>query len=188
MKLVVGLGNPGKEYENTRHNVGFMVLDSFVTGFSLEKKFEAMIKKEKIGMEDVLFVKPLTYMNLSGNSVRKVMDYYHIMVTDILVIQDDLDLKFGYFKLKEKSSSGGHNGIKSIISSLNSQDFCRLKIGISHEKSISTIDYVLQKFSKSEMDYFKNHMLEFQNIILSFIQDGSSITMRKYNRKGESHE
>ena len=121
MKLVVGLGNPGKEYENTRHNIGFMILDSFIENFSLENKFQAMVKKVKIENEDVLFVKPITYMNLSGNAVIKIVNYYHIDKKDILVLQDDLDLDFGSFKLKNNSSSGGHNGIKSIIRSLGTQ-------------------------------------------------------------------
>jgi len=98
MKLVVGLGNPGKEYENTRHNIGFMILDSFLDGFSLEKKFQAFILKRRIASEDVLFVKPITFMNLSGNAIQKIVQYYHIDISDILVIQDDLDLSFGKLK------------------------------------------------------------------------------------------
>ena len=99
MKLVVGLGNPGREYDNTRHNIGFMVLDSFLSGFTLEKKFQAMILKKKIGEEEVLFVKPVTFMNLSGNAVSKIVHYYHLSFQDILVIQDDLDMDLGIVKL-----------------------------------------------------------------------------------------
>lgn len=184
MKLVIGLGNPGKEYDNTRHNVGFMVLDSFLKDFSVEKKFQAMIQKCCIHNEDVLFVKPLTYMNLSGNSIKKIVNYYHIDVDDILVIQDDLDLDFGCFKIKENSSSGGHNGIKSIIQVLNSQNFGRLKIGISHNKAISTVDYVLQRFSKEELNFFNNHYSLFEEIIYFWVLNGVGQTMAHYNYLG----
>ncbi len=183
MKLVVGLGNPGKEYENTRHNIGFMILDSFIENFSLENKFQAMVKKVKIENEDVLFVKPITYMNLSGNAVIKIVNYYHIDKKDILVLQDDLDLDFGSFKLKNNSSSGGHNGIKSIISSLGTQEFSRLKIGIAHNRRMDTADYVLQKFSKDEMQYFEKSFGDFQNIIKCWVLEGISSTMTKYNRR-----
>jgi len=188
MKLVVGLGNPGKEYENTRHNVGFMILDSFVSDFSFEKKFQAMICKKKIGSEDVLFVKPLTFMNLSGQSVGKIVHYFDISKEDILVIQDDLDLDFGRHRLKMNSSSGGHNGIKSIIEALGTQDFGRLKIGIAHDKNVSTVDYVLHKFSKEEMHFFEEHYSFFEEIIISFVMNGFNKTMAMYNRRGNFDE
>lgn len=181
MKMIVGLGNPGKEYENTRHNVGFMVLDSFVTDFKIEKKFQAMIKKEKIQTEDVLYVKPLTYMNLSGIAVSKIANYYHIAVEDILVIQDDLDLPFGKYRLKVHNSSGGHNGIKSIISSLNTDQFARLKIGISSSSEVSVVDYVLGKFSKKDLEFFQEHFSTYREIIENFVLEGISKTMNKFN-------
>ena len=181
MKLVVGLGNPGKEYENTRHNVGFMVLDSFDFSYTLEKKFQAFISKQKIYDEEVLFVKPITFMNLSGLAVQKIVKYYKISLEDILIIQDDMDLKMGTYKLKMNSSSGGHNGIKSIISSLQSENFCRLKIGIGHDYDISTVDYVLGKFSKKDQQFLEDHYSLFQEIILSFIEEGVQKTMNQYN-------
>ena len=183
MKLIVGLGNPGKQYENTRHNIGFMILDSFVTGFSLEKKFQAYIKKETIHGIDVLFVKPTTYMNLSGIAVRKIVDYYKINIQDILVVQDDLDLPFGTHRCRINSSSGGHNGIKSIIDSLGTKDFARLKIGIAHDKSIDTEDYVLGSFSKKELQTLEENYSVYQKIILSFLTDGIEKTMNLFNSK-----
>lgn len=181
MKMVVGLGNPGSEYENTRHNVGFMILDSFIQDFKVEKKFQACVSKMRMGNEEVLFVKPLTFMNLSGIAVHKIAQYYHILPKDILVIQDDLDLTFGTYKLKINSSSGGHNGIKSIISSLQTEGFCRLKIGISHDKRESVIDYVLGKFSKKEINQLKESSSLYQEIIEYFISYGIEKTMNKFN-------
>lgn len=185
MKLVVGLGNIGKEYENTRHNVGFLILDSFLSEFRLENKFRAMIKKETISGVDVLFVKPVTYMNLSGEAVRKIVDYYHIESKDILVIHDDLDLSFGRYRLKEDSSSGGHNGIKSIIQCLGSQQFNRLKIGIANNKEMDTKDYVLGKFSKEETLFLKDTYPLFREIIESFLENGMTYTMNHYNKNKE---
>ena len=181
MKLVVGLGNPQKEYEFTRHNIGFMVLDSFVSGFAEEKKFSALIKKEKISGVDVLFVKPLTFMNLSGNAVSKIARYYQIDVEDILVIQDDLDMKVGTYKLKKNSSSGGHNGIKSIIENLKTQQFTQLKIGISNNKNYDTKDYVLGKFSKQENEKLNSVIVISQKIIDDFIKNDKEYIMNTYN-------
>ena len=181
MKMIVGLGNPGKEYENTRHNVGFMVLDSFVDDFVKENKFQAMISKKNIDGEDVFFVKPLTFMNLSGIAVSKIASYYKIVPEDILFIQDDLDLPFGSYKLKIHSSSGGHNGIKSIISSLHTEGFCRLKIGIAHDERGAVIDYVLGKFSKKDLQEFENSYATYHEIIKSFVLNGIDKTMNQFN-------
>ena len=181
MKLIVGLGNIGKEYDNTRHNVGFMVLDTMNLDFKLEKKFQAYLCRKKINSEDVIFIKPTTYMNLSGNSVIKVVNYYKIKPDDILVVHDDLDLPFNHFKCKFDSSSGGHNGIKSIIASLNTQKFARLKIGIAHDKSVDTKDYVLGTFSKKELSVFFDKCELYREIILNFICNGINDTMGKFN-------
>jgi PTH1 family peptidyl-tRNA hydrolase len=183
MKLIVGLGNPGKEYENTRHNIGFMIVDKYIDNNMWKKKFDGLYQIVDIAGEKVLFLKPQTYMNLSGNSVVKAVKFYNIDVKDILVIQDDLDIPFKNYKLKINSSSGGHNGIKSIISSLNSQGFGRLKVGISHDKNGDTINYVLSKFSKEELEYINNNSI-YGDIIESFIKNGIDITMNKYNSRG----
>ena len=139
MKLIVGLGNPGKEYENTRHNIGFNVIDLYLkkNNLNLDKeKFNGKYLKTNINNEEVIFLEPQTYMNLSGDSVLKIMNFYKINIEDILIIQDDLDLDLGKIKLKEKSSSGGHNGIKDIEQKLGSNSFKRLKIGISNSNQI----------------------------------------------------
>jgi PTH1 family peptidyl-tRNA hydrolase len=181
--MIVGLGNPGNEYKNTRHNIGYIVLDSYIDDDKWKEKYKALYYEKRINGEKVLFIKPLTYMNLSGEAVRKFVDYYNIDIKDILVIQDDLDLCFGTYKLKKYSSAGGHNGIKSIINNLGTKEFARLKIGISHDKSIDTIDYVLGKFSKEDMDTFKDMQSTFNKIINCFIKEGIDRTMNIYNTK-----
>lgn len=184
MKLVVGLGNPGKEYENTRHNIGFMLVDMYIHNDEWKNKFDALYQIVSVSGEKVLFLKPQTYMNSSGISVQKAMKYYDIGIEDILVIQDDMDLPFKKYKIKMNSSSGGHNGIKSIISSLHSEAFCRLKVGISHDKNGDTINYVLGKFSKEELEYIKINSKTYFDIIESFIKNGLEKTMNHYNYRG----
>ena len=183
MKLIVGLGNPGKQYENTRHNIGFMVLDNYLKNEKWSNKFNAMYVEKNINEEKVLFVKPLTFMNNSGNAVGEFVRYFDILASDILVIQDDLDLNVGDYKLKCHSSSGGHNGIKSIISSLGNQDFSRLKVGIGSVKKDQVIDYVLGKFSKIELQTLNSEFITFGKIIDSFISVGIDKTMNVYNTK-----
>ena len=183
MKLIVGLGNPGKDYKNTRHNVGFLVLDGYLNTSDWKEKFNALYHEARINGDKTIFVKPLTYMNLSGDSVVKFVNYYNVNIDDILVIHDDLDLPFSTYKLKKNSSAGGHNGIKSIINRLNSQEFARLKVGVSHDKSIDTKDYVLGNFSKIEIEKLSDMQKDFNNIIESFIKFGIDKTMNIYNTK-----
>ena len=127
MKLIVGLGNPGKEYTNTRHNVGFNFIDYYLDYKNItdtwSKKFDGLYIQTNLNGEKVIFLKPQTFMNLSGNSVRKVIDYFNIEIDDILVISDDLDLSIGNFKLRPSGSSGGHNGLKSIESNIGTSNY-----------------------------------------------------------------
>jgi PTH1 family peptidyl-tRNA hydrolase len=183
MKIIVGLGNPGSSYNDTRHNVGFIVLDNYLGDVKWKKKFNAEYYEEIINGEKVLFVKPLTYMNLSGDAVVQFVNYYDIDLSDILVVHDDLDLKFGTYKLKTNSSDGGHNGIKSIINRLNSKDFARLKIGISHDRSIDTKDYVLGNFSKEERKIIVKNEEKILNILLDYFKLSFIDLMSKYNRR-----
>ena len=187
MKLIIGLGNPGKEYQNTKHNIGFDMLDTYIDykniNDSWSKKFDGLYIKTKIDDEDVIFLKPQTFMNLSGNSVRKVIDYFDISIKDILVISDDLDLLVGNYKLKSKGSCGGHNGLRNIEECINTTEYKRLKIGISNDKDIDTKDYVLGKFSKKNREtlekLFKDLCLVLDDyFILSFTD-----LMNKYNQK-----
>ncbi len=182
MKLVVGLGNPGKEYKNTRHNIGFMILDNYLGKVLFKKRFDA---EYYINEDDILFVKPQTYMNLSGISIIKFINYYKININDILIIQDDLDLKVGSYKIKRNSSSGGHNGIKSIIKELDSNEFARLKVGIGKSKLIPTDKYVLSKIPTSELKLIKNNYDIFNDIIDEFINNNIDSCMLKYNSNKE---
>ena len=185
MKLVVGLGNPGDEYKNTRHNIGFMYLD-YLFGkdcFSLNKKFNALEYQEVINNEKVLFVKPLSYMNLSGEVVIKYINYYNIDINDILVIQDDLDMNVGRYKLMFNHGDGGHNGIKNIILNTKSKEFLRLKIGISKNDDIDMKDYVLGKFGKSELKLVNNVFEDLKSFINDYICMNRNALFEKYNSK-----
>jgi len=180
MKLIVGLGNVGKEYECTRHNVGFMVIDSYLRDVSFKEKNQAMYFEQNYSGEKVIFIKPMTFMNDSGLAVRKFVDFYKINVSDILVIYDDMDFEVGTFKLKPSGSSGGHNGIKSIISNLGTENFKRVRIGISKPKG-DTINYVLGKFSKSEMDEISKVTRRIADVIDDYISLDFDKLMSKYN-------
>ncbi len=172
MKLIVGLGNIGDEYNNTRHNIGFMCLDEYAkeNKFVFRNKFNALMYKGIFFNEQVIFIKPTTYMNLSGEAVKKFMDFYTIQLKDLLIIQDDLDLPFGEIRLKKNSSSGGQNGIKSIINHLNSQDFIRLKVGITNEYKRDVKIFVLSKFSKIEQKKLPEIYQCSNQIITEFIK------------------
>lgn len=186
MKLIVGLGNPGKKYENTRHNIGFFVIDNYVGDITWKSTKNAKYYKTKINNQDVIFLKPLTYMNLSGQAVNYFINYYKISLNNILIIHDDLDIAIGKFKLKKNSGSGGHNGIKSIISVINSDAFLRFKIGISKPTILSAEDYVLQKFSPEEINIINSLKSKIINIINDFIinEDNNHETLlNKYNRR-----
>lgn len=184
MKLVVGLGNPGNEYESTRHNIGFMILDSYLGNVKWKTKNNALYCEANINNEKYIFVKPLTFMNLSGDAVVKYKNYYDIDINDILVIHDDLDLPVGSIRLKENSSDGGHNGIKSIIKSLNSKEFKRLKIGISNNKEINTKSYVLGNFNKEELKVLNSLLETCYSIIEDFSKYSFGELMNKYNKRG----
>ena len=183
MKLVVGLGNPGKEYENTRHNIGFMMIDEIVKTYNLtgKEKMNGLYYELNVKGEKVYFLKPLSYMNLSGEVVRKYVDYFKINIEDILIINDDLDLPIGTHKLREKGSSGGHNGLKNIEQHLNTNNYKRLKIGISNNKNIDTKDYVLGRFSKEDMNELNNFIKLAPNVLEDFITLSFTNLMNKYN-------
>jgi PTH1 family peptidyl-tRNA hydrolase len=187
MKLIVGLGNPGKEYTNTRHNVGFNFLDYYLDSKNItdtwSKKFDGLYIQTSLNGEKVIFLKPQTFMNLSGNSVRKVMDYFNIEVDDLLVISDDLDLSIGNFKLRPSGTSGGHNGLKSIESSIGTNSYKRLKIGISNDKGIDTKDYVLGNLSKEDKDTLNNLYKDLCGVVDDYFHIEFPELMNKYNRK-----
>lgn len=181
MKLIVGLGNPGKEYENTRHNIGFMVIDNYLKNEKFKTKFNGMYLKKVINNEEVIFLKPLSYMNLSGEVVKKYVDYFKINLSDLLIISDDLDMPCFKIKLKYKGSSGGHNGLKNIIQNINTEEFKRLKIGISNNLNIDTKSYVLSNFNQEELEKLHKKFEITNNIINDFINLDFEKVMSKYN-------
>ena len=155
MKLYIGLGNPGRKYEKTRHNVGFMVIDELAKKWDVsltkDKKFKGEIGSAHINGEKVILLKPTTYMNLSGESVQAVMDFYDLANEDILVIYDDLDMERGKVRGRERGSAGGHNGIKSMILHVAGEEFKRLKVGIEKPPHANASDYVLSRFTNDEL-------------------------------------
>ena len=184
MKLIVGLGNPGKEYENTRHNIGFIFLDYFANNnkVSIDKeKYNGLYTQTIINDEKVILLKPLSYMNLSGEVVKRYVDYFKINLEDILIINDDLDMSFGKIRLRPEGSSGGHNGLKNIALHLGTEKFKRLKIGISNDKTIDTKDYVLGKFSKEEKETINDLKEIVSNILLDYLTTDFDKLMCKYN-------
>ena len=184
MKLIIGLGNPGKEYENTRHNIGFMAIDNYVKFHNLgdfKEKFNGMYLKYQLDNEQVILVKPLSFMNLSGDVVRKYVDYFKVDIKDILIIHDDLDMPVGKIKLKQNGSSGGHNGIKDISLKLGTEEFKRLKVGISNNKNMDTKDYVLGRFSKEEKVLINEAIDETTKIIDDYFKYPFNDLMSRYN-------
>lgn len=186
MKLIVGLGNPGKKYELTRHNIGFIYLDKFSQKFNIsyKEKFEGLIGETNINGEKVLIVKPQTFMNLSGTTVFKIINFYNLDLEDMLIIYDDLDLNFGTIKLKINSSAGGHNGMKDIINKLKTQELLRIKFGILNEFKKDTKDFVLSNFSKNEQKEIDLKYQIIENIFLDFInlKTKDNLTLlNKYN-------
>ena len=183
MFLIVGLGNPGKEYEDTRHNIGFKVVDNIAKEYNIEinrQKFKGTYGEGFIDGEKVMLLKPTTYMNLSGESVREVMDFYNLNNKDILVIYDDISLEVGTLRIREKGSAGGHNGIKSIITHLSSDIFSRIKVGVG-QPDINLIKHVLGKFSKDELVVLSEVIKATTNATSEIIKSDVKTAMNKFN-------
>lgn len=182
MKLIVGLGNKGNEYNNTRHNVGFMVIDNYINknNLTLKSKLDGLYAETIINSEKVIFLKPQNYINLSGDVISKYIKYFKIDIKDILVIHDDMDLEIGTFKIRYKGGSAGHNGLKNIESNLKTNEYKRIKIGIS-KNNIDKVDYVLGKFSSTELSKLNKVIDITYNIIEDFVSLSFENLMNKYN-------
>ncbi|AWX42524.1 peptidyl-tRNA hydrolase [Metamycoplasma cloacale] len=179
MKLIVGLGNPGEQYEKTRHNVGFMVVDAIAQKLGIqleEKKFNGIYYKNK----DFILAKPLTYMNNSGDFVQAIVEYYKINVDDVIIVYDDIDLILGKASIKQKGSSGGHNGMKDILNKVKHKDneIKRFKIGIGRDNNI--IDYVLGKFSYEEWLVINKAIDYAADALISFVYNDIRFVMNKF--------
>ena len=185
MKLIVGLGNPGKEYENTRHNAGFKFIDKFAKSQNLEfkEKFNGLYTEFNYKNEKIILLKPQKYMNLSGEVIIKYKEFYKINLEDILIICDDLDTQLGKIKLKYKGSSGGHNGLKNIELHLHSNEYKRIKIGISDDKGHDRIDYVIGKMPKEELNILEKVTDEAPQILEDYLNMSFDNLMNKYNSK-----
>ncbi len=186
MKLIVGLGNPGKEYENTRHNAGFKFIDEYAKSKGLtfnQNKFKGLYTTFINNGEKIILLKPQKYMNLSGEVVRDFVNFFKINIEDILIICDDLDTPLGKIKIKYKGSSGGHNGLKNIEQNLNTNEYKRIKIGISNDKNQDRINYVIGKMPKEDLEKLNevtSHSPEILNDYLTLKFDN---LMNKYNTK-----
>ena len=172
-KLLIGLGNPGREYQVTRHNLGFQAIDHLVNKLDLswqKEKFKGLYTTGTWRQQKVMLLKPLTYMNNSGECVRDFVNYFQIPLENILVIYDDLTLSLGSFRYRQQGSSGGHNGVKSIIECLRTQKFQRLKIGIGSKQEILWKDWVLQRFTSREIQEIEKTLPELIERILKWIE------------------
>jgi len=181
VKLIVGLGNPGKQYDKTRHNVGFMIIDAYVNYHECQWSSKPKFKAEVCRIDDTIFIKPDTFMNLSGDSVQAVASFYKIDTEDILVISDDIDLDFGKVRIRQDRGDGGHNGIKSIIEHIGS-DFWRLRIGVANElrQKIEASDFVLNNFSTAELAKVDKGITQIRDLIKIFTKkeiEASSVSL-----------
>ncbi len=191
MFIIVGLGNPGKDYENTRHNVGFDAIDELVDKYNVPEsglQSKAKVGKGAMDGQKVLLAKPLTFMNLSGEAVRGLVDYYKVdPESELLIIYDDISLEPGNIRIRKKGSAGGHNGIKSIINHLGTQNFQRIKIGVGEKpKNWDLADYVLSRFSKEERKTVDESLKNVAHAASLIVQGEIDEAMNLYNKKQTS--
>lgn len=191
MFCIVGLGNPEKKYENTRHNIGFDVIDAIAEKYSIavrERGFKALFGKGVIGGQRVILVKPQTYMNLSGESVREVTDYYKIDAEEeLIVVSDDVSLETGGIRIRKKGSAGGHNGLKNIILHLGTENFKRIRMGVGEKpKDWDLVDYVLGHFSGQERQMMDQGIEDAVEAVEIMVTDGADKAMNTFNRKKKS--
>lgn len=183
MKIIVGLGNPGKKYSNTRHNIGFKVLEELASRYQVEKdesKFDAVIGHLRIGSEKVLLVKPLTYMNLIGKSVQPLAHWYKLDVDDLMVVYDDMDIEPGTIRIRAAGGTGGHKGMASICERMGTKNFARIRLGIGRPPS-GTIDWVLGEFNPEEKEIMQITVKKAASALECWIKEGIDAVMNAYN-------
>ena len=187
MYLIAGLGNPSKNYEGTRHNIGFTMIDAIGEKFGIDvttKKHKALVGRGIIDGMRVILAKPQTYMNLSGESIREIADFYKIEPENIIIIYDDISLDVGRLRIRKKGSAGGHNGIKNIIAHLGTQEFPRIKVGIGNKpEGWDLADYVLSKYSKAEQEALKEASDDVIGAVRLMIMDDIDAAMNRYYAK-----
>ena len=187
MYLIAGLGNPSRTYEGTRHNIGFTMIDAIGNKFGIDvttKKHKALVGRGIIDGMRVILAKPQTYMNLSGESIREIADFYKIEPENIIIIYDDISLDVGQLRIRKKWSAGGHNGIKNIIAHLGTQEFPRIKVGIGNKpEGWDLADYVLSKYSKAEQEALEEASEGVIGAVKLMLMDDIEAAMNKYNAK-----
>lgn len=183
MWLIVGLGNPGRKYVRTRHNIGFLVVKEFTVehGMALKKKRDYSICRGSVDDRDVVIMEPLIFMNRSGLAVKAIQDRYRIPVEKMIVVHDDMDLDVGKLKIRKKGSSGGHRGIQSIIDHIHSREFVRVKIGIGRDNSVLPEDYVLSPFKRKEIPLIKGALQSAVGAIYCIITENPDTAMNRFN-------
>ena len=184
MYLIVGLGNPGKKYENTRHNMGFIAVDLLAEkyGIKVDKiKFKALVGEGRIAGQKVLLVKPQTYMNLSGQSVMEVMNFYKEDIENLIVIYDDIDIPTGTIRLRKKGSAGTHNGMRNIVYLLQEDGFPRIRVGIGSESKVDLIHYVTSGVTKKEKDLLEDALTRAADAAACIVEKGIEKAMNEYN-------
>lgn len=192
MYIIAGLGNPTKEYDKTRHNVGFSAIDALADQYNIdvsEKKHKALCGRGAIGGQKVVLMKPQTFMNLSGESIRAAVDFYKVDPEDLIIIYDDISLEPGQLRIRLKGSAGGHNGIKNIIAHLGTQEFPRIKVGVGAKPPrMDLADYVLSRFSQGEQKLMEDAFQEAADAAVMMMTDGAERAMNHFNTKKKEAE
>lgn len=186
MYIIIGLGNPGKKYENTRHNLGFIAVDRLAEKHNIQVdkiKFKALVGDGRIAGQKVLLVKPQTFMNLSGESVREVVNYYKVAPENVIVIYDDFDIPLGNIRIRKSGSAGTHNGMKSVVYQLKTDKFPRVRLGIGSSKNNDVIDFVIGGFSKEEVPILRETIDNTTLALECILSDNLDIAMNRYNTK-----
>lgn len=184
MYIIAGLGNPGKKYENTRHNMGFLTIDVIAEklGIKVDRiKFKSLIGETSFAGEKVILVKPQTYMNLSGQAVREIVNFYKIPIENLIVIYDDIDIAVGTLRVRKKGSAGTHNGMRDIVYQLQDDNFPRIRVGIGAERKMELCDFVTGGFTKEEKPLLEEAVTKAADAALAVIADGIDRTMNAYN-------
>ena len=186
MKIIAGLGNPGKEYENTKHNVGLLTIDILAEKYDIKVnkiKFKGLVGEGMIGTEKVILVKPQTYMNLSGQCIREIVAFYKLDMEDLVVIYDDIDLPMGNLRIRKKGSAGTHNGMRSIIYDLQDDGFPRVRVGIGGERKGDLANYVISGFSGDDRKLIEEAIVKAADAVTCLVEDGIDRAMVDYNTK-----
>lgn len=185
MYLIVGLGNPEEEYSNTRHNMGFNTINKLAKQYNIEinkSKFKSLYGNGIIEKEKVILLKPQTYMNLSGTAIKEVMDFYKINKEELIIIYDDIDIEPGIIKIRKKGGPGTHNGMKSVVNEIKTQDFTRVRVGIGMPSNKSDlINYVIGKLSKDDIEKLEYGTTKAKDALIEIIKNGVDTAMNKFN-------